>query len=95
MLGELFASYDDIFQGIGKLKGVKVTLHIDETVKPVAQKHRRVPFHLRDKVEAKASVEASVEALVFLGFNITMRYISLHFTWRILEHERSRWAKEH
>jgi hypothetical protein len=22
-----------------------------------------------------------------------MRYISLHFTWRILEHERSRWAK--
>jgi hypothetical protein len=23
-----------------------------------------------------------------------MKYISLHFTWRILEHERSRWAKE-
>ena len=23
-----------------------------------------------------------------------MRYISIHFTWRILEHERSRWAKE-
>jgi hypothetical protein len=37
---------------------------------------------------------SSAEALVFLGFNITMRYISLHFTWRILEHERSRWAKE-
>jgi hypothetical protein len=52
MLGELVASYDDILQGIGKLKGVKVTLHIDKTVKPVAQKHRRVPFHLRDKVEA-------------------------------------------
>jgi hypothetical protein len=33
---------------------------------------------------------SSAEALVFLGFNITMRYISLHFTWRILEHERSR-----
>ena len=55
MLGELVASYNDIFQGIGKLKGVKVTLHIDETVKPVAQKHRRVPFHLRDKVEAELS----------------------------------------
>ena len=25
---------------------------------------------------------------------ITMRYISLHFTWRISEHGRSRWAKE-
>jgi hypothetical protein len=37
---------------------------------------------------------SSAEALVFLGFNITMRYISLHFTWQILEHERSRWAKE-
>jgi hypothetical protein len=37
---------------------------------------------------------SSAEALVFLGFNITMRYISLHFTWRIWEHERSRWAKE-
>ncbi|CAB4032489.1 Hypothetical predicted protein, partial [Paramuricea clavata] len=55
MLGKLVASYNDIFQGIGKLKGVKVTLHIDETVKPVAQKHRRVPFHLRDKVEAELS----------------------------------------
>ena len=31
---------------------------------------------------------SSAETLVFLGFNITMRYISLHFTWRILEHER-------
>ena len=35
---------------------------------------------------------SSAEPLVFLGFNITMRYISLHFTWRILEHERSRLA---
>jgi hypothetical protein len=37
---------------------------------------------------------SSTEALVFLGFNITMRYIPLHFTWWILEQERSRWAKE-
>ncbi|CAB4034991.1 Hypothetical predicted protein [Paramuricea clavata] len=55
MLGKLVASYNDILQGIGKLKGVKVTLHIDETVKPVAQKHKRVPFHLGDKVEAELS----------------------------------------
>jgi hypothetical protein len=34
-----------IFQGIGKLKGVKVTLHIDETVDPVAQKQKgTIPF---------------------------------------------------
>ncbi|CAB4011828.1 Hypothetical predicted protein, partial [Paramuricea clavata] len=51
--------------GIGKLKGVKVKLHIDETVVPVAQKHRRVPFHLRDKVEAELSrlEKATIEAV--------------------------------
>ena len=34
-----------------KLKGTLVTLDIDVTVKPVAMKHRRIPFHLRSKVE--------------------------------------------
>ena len=43
--------YEDIFHGIGKLKNVQVKLHIDKSVKPVAQKHRRVPFHLRSKVD--------------------------------------------
>ena len=36
---------------IGKLKNYQVKLHIDNSVKPVAQGHRRVPFHLRKKVE--------------------------------------------
>ena len=34
-----------------KLKDFKVKLHINEDVKPVVQPHRRVPFHLRKKVE--------------------------------------------
>ena len=42
----LIAEYDDLFHGIGKLKGVQVKLHIDDRIQPVAQKHRRVPFHL-------------------------------------------------
>ena len=54
-LGKLIHEYDELFHGIGKLKGKKVKLHIDESVKPVAQKHRRVPFHLRDKVEAEVT----------------------------------------
>ena len=33
------------------MKDVNVKLGIDESVTPVAQKHRRVPFHLRDKVD--------------------------------------------
>jgi hypothetical protein len=40
-----------LFQGIGKLKNFEVKLHVDETVKPTAQPHRRVPFHLQKKVE--------------------------------------------
>jgi hypothetical protein len=39
------------FQGIGKLKDYTFKLHIDENVKPVAQPHRRIPFHIRKKVE--------------------------------------------
>ena len=54
-LQKLIKNNDDLFHGIGKLKGVKVKLHVDQDVKPVAQKHRRVPFHLRDKVEAEVT----------------------------------------
>ncbi|CAC5422697.1 unnamed protein product [Mytilus coruscus] len=40
-----------MFEGIGKYKGKPIQLHIDENVKPVAQRHRMIPFHLSDKVE--------------------------------------------
>lgn len=43
--------YPKLFEGIGKYKGTPIKLHIDEHVKPVAQRHRRTPFHLRGKVE--------------------------------------------
>ena len=43
--------YPELFQGIGKLKGTKIKLYIDENVPPVAQCHRRIPFHMREKVE--------------------------------------------
>ena len=52
-VGNLVAEYDDLFHGIGKLKGVQVKLHIDDQIQPVAQKHRRVPFHLREKLDAE------------------------------------------
>ena len=45
--------FADLFDGVGKLKDRKVRIHIDETVKPVAQRTRRTPFHLRPKVEAE------------------------------------------
>ena len=35
------------------LYSVNSVLHVDESVKPVAQPHRRVPFHVRKQVEEK------------------------------------------
>ena len=42
-----------MFTGVGKLKDFKLKMHVDPNVPPVAQKLRRVPFALRDKVKAK------------------------------------------
>ena len=50
---KLIAEYPSLFQGIGKLKNFQVKLHIDETVQPVAQPHRRIPFHLRKLLKAE------------------------------------------
>lgn len=50
---EMKTKYPAVFNGFGKLKGYKVHVHIDPEVKPVAQPPRRIPFHLRHKVEEK------------------------------------------
>ena len=47
---QLCRQYSGIFNGIGRLKGVEVKLHIDQSVSPVAQRARRIPFHMRKKV---------------------------------------------
>lgn len=47
----LIEEYDDLFHVLGKLKNYQVKLHIDEDVPPVAQPHRRVPFHVRKQLE--------------------------------------------
>ena len=46
-INRLINEYSDLFTGLGKLKGFQVKLHIDETVQPVAQPHRRITFHVR------------------------------------------------
>ena len=48
---ELVHKYDHLFHGIGKIKGHAVKLHINKSISPVAQPHRRIPFHQRKKVE--------------------------------------------
>ena len=49
----LQAKYPTVFVGVGKLKGYKLKLHVDPEVTTVAQKPRRVPFALREKVTSK------------------------------------------
>ena len=41
----------DLFSGIGKLKEGSVQIHIDESVPPTVQPHRRMTFNIRDKAE--------------------------------------------
>jgi hypothetical protein len=47
---ELLGKFSDTFEGIGKMKGVKVDLNMDTDVKPVAQPLRRIPFSVRPKI---------------------------------------------
>ena len=47
----LVKEYPELFTGLGKLANYQAELHIDQTVQPVAQRHRRRPFHLRKLVE--------------------------------------------
>ena len=48
-------NHSSVFQGQGKLQNKQIELIIDEAVKPVAQKQRPIPFHLREKVERELS----------------------------------------
>lgn len=48
---ELVHKYDHLFHGIGKIKDHAVKLYIDKSISPVAQPHRRIPFHQHKKVE--------------------------------------------
>ena len=49
----LLNEYADLFRGIGKMKGVKVDLHADPAITPVAQAHRTIPFSVRPLLEVE------------------------------------------
>lgn len=52
---EIQRQYPKLFKGVGKLNTKQISLHIDESITPVAQPLRRVPFHLREAVEKKVN----------------------------------------
>jgi len=45
------SDYAGCFQGIGKLRDHEVKLQVDESIKPVAEPPRRIPYHLRERVD--------------------------------------------
>ena len=48
------SNFPSLFDGtMGKIKDVKIKLHIDNNIQPVTQRHRRIPFHIRKDVEAE------------------------------------------
>ena len=48
---------------MGKLKDYQAKLHINPEVKPIAQKIRRVPYGLRDKVDKKLDELISMDII--------------------------------
>ena len=48
----VFQLYPSLSSGLGKMKNVEVKLHIDVSVSPVHQTHRRISFHQRKCLEA-------------------------------------------
>ncbi len=63
---KLKLEFPSLFSGIGKMKNYAVKLHIDESIQPVTQKHRRVDFHLRKAISEeieKLLAEDIIEAV--------------------------------
>ena len=45
--------YPNIFNNLGKLKDYQLKLHVDESVQPIIQSNRRIPFSRCEKVSKK------------------------------------------
>ena len=50
-VASLVSEYDCFFHGIGKHKHVKLKIRVDESITPVAQVNRKIPYHYQDKVK--------------------------------------------
>ena len=50
-IDELVQEYKDLLTSVGKLKDVQIKLHINESIPPVAQPHKRIPFHVLQQLE--------------------------------------------
>ena len=74
---KMIEKYPAVFSGkIGELKDYEVEFHIKKDAKPVIQKERRIPFHLKDKIE-KALDKMEAEGIIEkVGNNEPTTFIS-------------------
>ena len=59
--------YKDVFTGIGKLKGVKVKMHVDPNAKGVVQRQRRISIQLKDKFDKLLSKWEEMDIIEDVG----------------------------
>ena len=50
---DIVGEYKDCFEGLGKMKDKAAKLHVNSSARPLAQKFRRLPFHVHEQVEAE------------------------------------------
>ena len=76
--------YPQVVSGLGKLKNYQLELNINDSVTPVAQPIRRIPFSRRDKVaekskEMKKDIMIQSQTFPSRGWSIARRVISSHW----------------
>ena len=50
---DILCKYPQVFEGTGKLRDHQVNLLVNPNVKSVAEPPRRIPYHLKDRVDEK------------------------------------------
>ena len=62
-LQHILNNHATVFSGLGKLRNKQIELAIDDTVPPVGEPQRRIPFHPRKKVESKIEKVVAMTSL--------------------------------
>ena len=60
---EILQDYKGNFEGVAKLTGYQVKLHVDPEVPAVTQPVRRTPFSLREKVKEKIEELVAIDII--------------------------------
>lgn len=68
--------YPEVFTGLGKLKNHEIKLSINKEVEPVSQHLRRIPFHVRKKVEKKVDELLKLDVIEKVEESAATKWVS-------------------